>query len=101
MIVDASTRLLVLFTFEHVPDGKSVAWFGCLKKKKKILTSGIKLGSVLHVLLAQGSGAVCSDPRSLSLPPALCEWCVVISLIPPFHHGVGIDGSTAKCAFSV
>lgn len=65
MIVDASTSLLVLFTFEHVPDGKSVAWFRCLIKNPSIRN---KQGSVLHVLLGQGSGAVCSDPGSLSLP---------------------------------
>lgn len=58
-------------------------------------------GAVVHVLLAQGSGAVCSDPRSLSLPQRFCEWCVVISLILPLHQGVGIDGSAVTCAFSV
>lgn len=47
-----------------------------------------KQGAVVHVLLDQGSGAACSDPRSLSLPQRFCEWCVVISLIPPVHLGV-------------
>lgn len=44
MIVDASTSLLVLFTFDHVPDGKSVAWFRFLKKNPSIRN---KQGSVL------------------------------------------------------
>lgn len=50
MIVDASTSLLVLFTFEHVPDGKSVAWFRCLKK---ILPSGINRGLCCTCCLAR------------------------------------------------